>query len=273
MELRTILLWVYRSFHKVINSFGNFISIPGVVSKVNLAICVGGSILCFLPIYVDIVSNLERTKFADIIESSRSFRDASVTSLALVVPNLLDVLSDFIFVSEDQILTANLAGIDRFEKLFFSLGVMVPPLVVITYTSLRKPALVFLCALNFRDNLLFCVMIAFLSRHYSTSWTPARSIWITLLFSLSQIVNSFSLNTTSSTFTGASAASSSDSLSNLQQTLLWFSMLPFLITGVQWCWRIYAQSRSPSLNSKKQSSGAAVIYLLSASSYILFSTW
>jgi hypothetical protein len=190
-----------------------------------------------------------------------------------VIPNLLDVISDFVFVSEDQVLTATLAGIDRFEKLFFSIGVMIPSLVIIARDGLMKPTLVFVCALNCRDCLLFCIMIAFLSRHYSSSWTPARSIWITLLFALSQIVNSFALNNPSGNLVSPSTSTANDMLPTAQQTLLWFSLLPFLITGFQWCYRIYLQSSNPALMQRRQSSGAAVIYLLSASSYILFSTW
>ena len=143
--------------------------------------CLTSGLICLLPIWLQISSNLEMDSLRVSLCSSHAFKYCCASGIALTIPHFLDVLFDLCTMSFDAKSSAqdkhSTIGSVKFtclnipERLLFLLGMVILPTVAFLPPSTDNLGLIYLCFSSCQQNLVGATVLLCLSRYDKEYWS------------------------------------------------------------------------------------------------------
>ena len=150
-------------------------------NSLHILFCLTSGLMCLLPIWLQVSSNLEMDSLRVSLSSSPAFRYCCASSIALTIPHFFDVLFDLRTMSFDAKSNAqnkhSTVGTVKFtilnipERVLFLLGMVILPSVAFLPPSTDNLGLIYLCFSNCQQNLVGATVLLCLTRYDKEYWS------------------------------------------------------------------------------------------------------
>ena len=177
---------------------------PVVLSSnsIHIMICIIGGLSCLLPLYFFPESQLEDTKLRPAL-SSGPVRDSAVAAVALVLPLIMEILTD-VFVScterADRIkYNCRNALLNSPERFVFVCGTAIAPIIALLPRETASWAYIYLCCSKCQLMMVGGAVAVSFCRYDKRYWTESLTYLFLLLLTMGTVGSAFTDNQTAQT--------------------------------------------------------------------------
>jgi hypothetical protein len=234
--LKKIVKWFVKGVKKTIISSlitngAAFIRNNLTTNILQVLICYVGGFFCLIPLYYQPKSHLEESLLRHSINSV-GYKYSSIAILALVIPVILDCITDLFFTlkkeKEDNNTIVREGFLNNLEKVLFLSGVVILPIVAFFPESTKNWAFIYLCCNKCQQIFVYGALMISLSRYNNKCWTNRTTyITITSIALANAILSNVNNNETIS-------ARLRLNLDGFSFVLIVFGSLLFLISAIRW---------------------------------------
>ena len=173
-------------------------------NPVQILYCLTCGLICLLPIWLQVPSNLEMDSLRVSLSASAAFKYCCASGIALTIPHFLDILFDlrpvFFDSKSSEHNKHSTKGSVKFtclnipERLLFLLGMVILPTVAFLPQSTDNLGLVYLCFSNCQQNLVGATVLLCLSRYDKEYWSERSTSLCIFSYGLGLASGSFVFN-------------------------------------------------------------------------------
>jgi hypothetical protein len=180
-------------------------------------ICIVGGILCFLPVFTGVESNLEKTPLSDVLHIGDVTSESAAITLALAVPTAIDRCIDICLQVARRIegkgdlenVENNANFLGDLDLTVALIGFSIAPAIQLQARSPHAPdniTLRAICAARCRGLLVLGMLMISMSRKCKSFWPNFPVVFALIIYTASQIVSVYGENMSAGNKAGAAAA-------------------------------------------------------------------
>ena len=166
--------------------------------------CLTSGLMCLLPIWLQVSSNLESGSLRVSLSSSPAFTYCCASSIALTIPHFLDVLFDLRAMSFDAksstqnnlstVGTVKFTSLNISERILFLLGMVILPTIAFLPPSTDSLGLIYLCFASCQQNFVGATVLMCLCRYDKEYWSERSTSFSVFCFGFGQASSTFVFN-------------------------------------------------------------------------------
>ena len=166
--------------------------------------CLTSGLMCLLPLWLQVSSNLEMDSLRVSLSSSPAFSFCCASSIALTIPHFFDVLFDLRTMSFDAksnaqnklstVGTVKFTSLNIPERVLFLLGMVILPTVAFLPPSTDNLGLIYLCFSNCQLNLVGATVLMCLCRYDKEYWSERSTSISVFCFGFGLVSSTFVFN-------------------------------------------------------------------------------
>ena len=220
-------------------------------NSLRILFCLTSGLMCLLPIWLQVSSNLEMDSLRVSLSSSPAFRYCCASSIALTIPHFLDVLFDLRAMSFDAksnaqkklstVGTVKFTSLNIPERILFLLGMVILPTIAFLPPSTDNLGLIYLCFSNCQQNFVGATVLMCLCRYDKEYWSERSTSFAVFCFGFGQASSTFVFNS----YAGETSPSLLlYSIYMLCYVLQLAPVLIFLVNSGRWLVIVYGKAHS-----------------------------
>ena len=219
--------------------------------SLRILFCLTSGLICLLPIWLQVSSNLERDSLRKSLSSSPAFTYFCAACIALTIPHFLDVLFDLCTMSfhakssahnkNSTQGTVKFTSLNISERTLFLLGMVILPTIVFLPQSTDNLGLIYLCFSSCQQNFVGATVVMCLCRYDKDYFSERSTSFSVLCFGLGLASGTFVFN--------KYAGETSPSLSLYAIYILCYvfqltPVLVFLVNSARWLIIVHGKAHS-----------------------------